>query len=111
MRRFLLRVFFLLSVCSVGLSGLTATCMAAQGRTGDVNQQVRELQERVMNDQELIALVLALSADPDMQQIVNDPAVLGAISSGNYDALAKDPRIMRLLENDRVKEIQRRLGQ
>ncbi len=101
----------LLLVLFISLSGLIATSESAQTRPVDVNRQVREFQERMMHDQEIMALVLALSADPDIQELLNDPSVLSAINSGDYDSLAKNPRVMRLLENARVREIQRRLGQ
>ncbi len=105
----------LILTCLLTVFGLPGAAFAAgesgRGGTGSVNQQVRDLQERMMSDQEIMSLILALSAEPEMQEILNDPAVLGAVNSGDIDSLAKNPRFMRLLENARVKEIQRRLGQ
>lgn len=111
MKKYLSVLFLMVVVSLYGLSGSAAAGETPRIRAGDVNEQVRQLQERMMNDQEIMALVLALSADPEMQEIANDPAVLGAIASGDYDALARDPRVMRLLENARVRELRRRLGQ
>lgn len=111
MKKVLVVVFLTFVVSSFGWLGTGATGEAAESRAAGVNEQVRDLQERILNDRELMSLVLALSAEPEMQELMNDPAVLSAVNNGDFDSLARNPRVMRLLENARVQEIQRRLGQ
>jgi hypothetical protein len=88
-----------------------APVRAAAGNPGSgVQDQVSALQDRMMNDEEIMKLIMALRDDPEMQAILNDPSVLKAVTEGDLDTLSRNPRFMRLLENARVKEIQRRLG-
>jgi len=102
----------LILALTVVLSGVgTTAVVAAENRNSGVNEQVSALQEKMLNDQEIMSLVLALQSDPEVQALLNDPAVLSAFSSGDIAALAGDPRVLRLLENARVKEIQKRLEQ
>lgn len=82
---------------------------AAENRNNGINEQVSGLQEKMMNDKEIMGLILALQNDPDMQELLKDPSVLNAVSDGDINTLTGNPRFMRLLENARVKEIQRRL--
>lgn len=110
MKKAVFVVFLTLFVSLSGWLGAGAPGEAAEGGKAVVNEQVSDLQERILNDQELMSLVMALSAEPEIQELMNDPAVLSAFNSGDFDSLAKNPRVMRLLENARVKEIQRRLG-
>jgi hypothetical protein len=70
---------------------------------------VREFQEKMLGDTDIMALILALQNDPEMQMLLNDPAVLNAVASGNINALTGNPRFMQLLNNPRIREIQQRI--
>jgi len=83
---------------------------AAGNPNSGVQGQVSALQDRMMNDEGIMKLIMALRDDPEMREILNDPSVVNAVTSGDLDALTKNPRFMRLLDNARVQEIQRRLG-
>ena len=81
MKKTVFVVFLTLFVSISGWLGAGAPGEAAEGGKAVVNEQVRDLQERILNDQELMSLVMALSADPEMQELMNDPAVLSAVNS------------------------------
>lgn len=49
--------------------------------------------------------VVALAADPRVQAIANDPRILGAIMSGNLDAVMKDPRLLQLANDPKFKSV------
>ena len=89
--------------------GTAAATEAAENRSKDIHEQVSALQEKILHDKEIMGLILALQSDPEVQELLNDPSVLNAVSSGDFTTLTGNPRFMRLLENARVKEIQRRL--
>jgi hypothetical protein len=58
-----------------------------------------------------MALILSLQDDPEMQALLNDPALLEAVQAGDLSALTANPRFMKLLDNAKVKEIQKRVGE
>lgn len=94
-----------------GSSGL----VLAEGTTispdGQVARQVETLQEKMLNDADLMALLSALQNDPDMQRLLDDPAAVEAARRGDINALVANPRFMQLLDNPRVREIQRKVIQ
>ena len=81
----------------------------ARHLTAAETEQVRTLQERMLNDKEIMALLQDLQSDPEMQELLKDPSALDAVTTGDSTTLTGNPRFMRLLENARVKDIQRRL--
>ena len=65
----------------------------------------------ILNMQMVGMLIGALQSDPDMQALVNDPAILNAIQSGDISTLIQNPSFMKLLNNPRVREIEKSLQQ
>ena len=106
MKRYLLLIamFFLL----VAVSSSPAADRATAGAAPDPSQ-VKDLQERILDDQEILPLIMALQNDPEMLALLSDPKVLKAVQAGDLGALLNDPRIMKLLDNPQVKEIGKRL--
>jgi hypothetical protein len=84
---------------------------AGGGPQGSESGQVRELQEKMLGDDLAMALILSLKDDPEMQALLNDPAVVSAVQAGDLGALTANPRFMKLLDNAKVREIQKRVGQ
>ena len=88
---------------------------AAAGQGGDAGgslaPQVEQLKERMQNDGRRMELISALLSDPQMQALLNDPAVLRAAQSGDFGALLNNPNIMKLLANPKVQEIGKRMQQ
>ena len=99
------------------LAGILATPLHAEsppppsGSQGAVSGQVQELQQKMLGDEQTMALILSLKDDPEMQALLNDPKVLEAVQAGDLSALTANPRFMRLLENSKVREIQKRVGE
>ncbi len=78
-------------------------------KQGEVNNLVPNMQEKMMADKDIMALIYTLQSDPEMQELLNDPAVLKAVSEGDVGTLTANPRFMQLLNNPRVREIQQRM--
>jgi len=102
-------VLLILALTVVLFGAVTTAAEAVESPKSGINEQVSVIQEKMLNDPELMGLILGLQSDPEVQALLNDPSVLNAISSGDITALTGNPRVMRLLENARVKEIQKRL--
>jgi hypothetical protein len=81
----------------------------AKPNQGEVNKLVPGIQEKMMADKDIMALVYSLQNDPEMQEILNDPAVVKAVSEGDTDALLANPHFIQLLNNPHVREIQQRI--
>ena len=101
-------VFIMCSICNAETKESTA--IPGQ-RQEDARSQVRELQEKILSDGEIINLVIALQSDPEIQAILNDPSALQAVLSMDINSLNNDPRFRKLIDNPRMKEIMQRLNQ
>ena len=99
-----LAAFFLFFAVSVGAAAESGSA----GTTVDPSQ-VKELQERILNDQGIMALIMALQNYPEMQSLLADPKLLAAAQAGDFGALLKDPRVRKFLDNPQVKDIGKRL--
>jgi hypothetical protein len=102
-RLFLTVLFFSLSV----VPGMAAEGSAAA--PSSVTPQVQDLQEKMLNDQGIMDLIKALQDDPEMRALLTDPQVQEAVQAGDVGTLLAYPRFMQILNNPRVKEIEKRL--
>jgi len=75
------------------------------------NSQLEDLQRRILGDDSVMNSVTALQGDPLFQDILNDPSILDALRSGNLEALERNPKVLRLMDDPRVKDITRKLPQ
>lgn len=75
-----------------------------------VTPQVQELQEKMLADPGIMALIMALQNDPEMQALLSDPKIVAAVQAGDIGVLLADSRFMKLLDNARVREIEQRLS-
>ena len=76
-----------------------------------VAPQVDALQERMLQDEEVMSLIGALQNDPEMQALLADPAILAAIQAGDIATLTSNPDFMKLLDNPKVRAIQQKMQQ
>jgi len=70
---------------------------------------LEQLKERIQNDEGTMELVRTLMNDPQMQALLNDPALLRAAQSGDITVLLNNPGFMKLLSNPKVQEIEKRV--
>ncbi len=68
------------------------------------------LKERMMNDEGIMALIRALKDDPDMRALLSDPAMMSAVQAGDIGTLLNNPAFLKMLNNPRVREIERKLN-
>ncbi len=71
----------------------------------DANAQAQSLQQKMMNDKEVMDKIHSLENDPEFQKILEDPEILRAVNSGDIAALMTNPNFMKLLNNRTVQEI------
>ncbi|MBF0318750.1 MAG: hypothetical protein HQL01_02940 [Nitrospirae bacterium] len=81
---------------------------AGSGR--DTASQVKGLQQKMMSDEEIMKLVLALKDDQEIQKVLQDPEIIKAINSNNLQKLMANTKFLSLLNNPKVQEIERKMG-
>ena len=71
--------------------------------------EVESLQGRMMNDQEIMGMIQSLQNDPEFNKILEDPEIMKAVTAGDVAALTANPRFMKLLDNQTVRDIQKKV--
>lgn len=104
-----LKLKIVLCGCGILVSLATSALAAGEGALTVDPAQVEQLQERMVNDPEMMELIISLQSDPDMQAILSDPAIAAKIRAGDLDSLANDPRMIKLMQKNQVKDLEKRL--
>ena len=73
--------------------------------SADADAQARSLQQKMVNDKEVMDKIHSLENDPEFQKILEDPAVMRAVNSGDVAALMANPQFLKLMNNRTVQEI------
>jgi hypothetical protein len=66
---------------------------------------VQSLQERIQSDPQTMAAVQALRDNPQVQDVLADPAIAEALSHGDIAALLANPKIKRLADDPAVQQV------
>ena len=67
------------------------------------------LQNRILQDPQLMTEIMALQNDQQIQEILADPEILQHLQSGNITILTQDPRIIELLNNPSIRQIRQKI--
>ena len=90
-----------------------AAVAAPPGRTvadqGSALPDVEGLKQRMLDDEGIMALIYALQSDPELQALLANPAILGAVQSGDVAALVNNPAFLKLLNNPQIRQIEKKL--
>jgi hypothetical protein len=78
---------------------------SADPQIGIANGSVAGMQSALMADPSSRDQVMSLQDDPQMQAILNDPALMRAVQAGDVGALLADPRIQALDQNPTVRAL------
>ena len=78
---------------------------------GDAGGQVKSLEDKMLGDSEIMETIRSLQNDPDLQQILQDPEIMKAVQTGDFSALMSNPKFMKLLNNQAVQDINKKLTQ
>jgi hypothetical protein len=71
--------------------------------------EVRSLQDKMMNDQEIMGMIQSLQNDPEFKKLLEDPDIMKAVSAGDIPALMANPKFTKLLNNPTVRDIQKKV--
>jgi hypothetical protein len=78
------------------------------GADPSVRSEIEVLQKSMASDQATMGLITSLQNDPEVQALLKDQAIMSAITSGDLTALMANPQFLKLLENPKIQEIQRK---
>lgn len=71
---------------------------------------VQSLQSAMTSNEGVMASIMQLQSDPDMQAVLQDPEVMQAIQSMDFETLRNHPKIKKLMNNSKVRSIQGRVN-
>ncbi|MFZ0449900.1 MAG: DUF4124 domain-containing protein [Desulfatiglandaceae bacterium] len=77
---------------------------------GSVAPNVGSLKDRMMKDERIMALIRAMRNDQELQVLLSDQAIMRAIQAGDISTLLNNPDFLKILNNPRIKEIEKRLN-
>ncbi len=82
-----------------------SSSVGAETVNGNRVGQLNSLQQKMLNDGEIMNLIQTLQNDPEFKNILEDPEIMKAVNAGDIASLQTNPRFMKLLNNATVKEI------
>ena len=68
---------------------------------------LRSMQEKMLNNKQIVNKIYTLQRDPEFMRIMQDPAIKKALLAGDIDSLISNPEFLKLLNNKTVQEIQK----
>ncbi len=83
-----------------------APAVSAAPGTGS---EVTAIQEKMMSNKEVMAMIESLKDDPEFKKLLQDPGVMKAVQAGDVAALTSNPQFMKLLNNPTVQDIQKKV--
>jgi hypothetical protein len=98
----LLAAFALLAALS---SGRTALAQSTGGVPPPASDASTPMQGALLADPASREQVMSLQDDPLVQSILNDPATMRAVQSGDLGALMANPKIQALSQNPTVRSL------
>jgi hypothetical protein len=102
MKKLILKLLLLVAVAQAPSS------VRAESR-GSLTPQVENLKERILKDDGIMVLINSLQNDPEIQALLSDPAMMGAIQAMDIATLIHNPVFMKLLNNLRIQEIEKKI--
>jgi hypothetical protein len=74
-------------------------------RDNGMSQEIQQMQARLAQDPSTMKSIMALQSDPQIQALLNDPAIMKAIQEGDYVSLLGNAKIQALDSNEHLKQL------
>jgi len=107
-----------LGIIEIGKSKIRSIRLKAEGETKQTQTapslpqnmtDIQAIQKRIAEDPELMNSIRSLQDDPQVQKAMQDPKVIEAFNAGDLGALMADPKILELLNNPKINDIQKKV--
>jgi hypothetical protein len=99
-----------LTVREADVQSMTRDSGKADAAPAGASSEVEAIQQRIANDPQAMQAVRSLQDNPNVQEILADPALMSALQSGNLQALLANPKLARLAADPEVQAILRQLN-
>lgn len=93
------------NIARIVYDGSSANRSDAPARDGGMSQEIQQVQQRLAQDPEAMKAIMSLQNDPQIQAILNDPAIMQAIEKGDYTSLLDNDKIKALESNPQVNQV------
>ena len=103
----IVRIEYVGDASAVTASTATASSSKSPAHADPLSGDIQQLQKSLVQDPATMQSIMNLQTDPQIQAILNDPAIAKAIQEGDYTSLLGNPKIQALEENEHVKELVR----
>ena len=97
------------NITRIVYSGDVANAADSSGKASPhddtVTHDIQQLQTRMAQDPAAIQSIMSLQSDPQIQAILNDPAIMKAIQDGDYASLLGNAKIRALDGDEHLKQV------
>jgi hypothetical protein len=73
-------------------------------------QRLSAIENRILNDPNMLSMVMTLQQDPQVMTILNDPELMRAVAAGDLQALQNNPKILGLEQNSTIQQLLQLVG-
>ena len=92
-------------VYSGDVSNAAASSDKSPAHDDAMTHQFQQLQSSLSQDPATVQSIMSLQSDPQIQAVLNDPAIMKAIQDGDFTSLLANPKIQALESNEHVKQL------
>jgi len=82
-----------------------ASSNPSSARNDGLAREIQQLQSSMVQDPATVQSIMSLQSDPQIQAILNDPAILKAVQEGDYASLLGNAKIQALESNEHLKQL------
>lgn len=99
------------NIVRIDYSGAVSNAAGSSGKSSAhddaLSHDIQQLQAGLAQDPATVQSIMNLQSDPQIQAILNDPAIAKAIQEGDYTSLLGNAKIQALESNEQVKQLVR----
>ena len=74
-------------------------------RDDSAARDMQQVQKNLAQDPATMQSIMSLQSDPQIQAVLNDPAIMKAIQDGDYTSLLANPKIKALESDEHLKQL------
>jgi len=102
------------NIVRIVYSGDVSNAAGASGKSpahdDALSREIQQTQTRLAQDPASMQSIMSLQSDPQIQAILNDPAIMKAVQEGDYMSLLGNAKIQALDNNEHVKQLMQQQG-
>jgi len=102
------------NIARIVYSGDVSNAAGASGKApahdDALTRDIQQTQTRLAQDPATMQSIMSLQSDPQIQAILNDPAIVKAIQDGDYMSLLGNAKIQALDGNEHLKQLLQQQG-